>query len=142
MKSQLLLPYRYKKIGWLLLLPCLVLALLKWCIINDHLFLTYVMNIFYVNVYFDIVPTLLIAGMLAGALLVVFSKESTEDEFIEKLRCSSALWAILVNYLILFFCNLLFYGRTFLNIIAVNMFTTLLFYIIRFNYLLIRSRRS
>ncbi|GAB3362391.1 hypothetical protein GCM10027566_30160 [Arachidicoccus ginsenosidivorans] len=142
MKSQLLLSYRYKKIGWILLLPCLVLGLLKWYIINDHQFLSYVMNVFYENVYFDIVPTLLIAGMLAGALLIVFSKEKQEDEFIEKLRLSSSMWAILVNYLILFFCNLLFYSWSFLNIIAVNMFTILFFYIIRFNYLLIRSKRS
>jgi len=142
MKSQLLLPYRYKRIGWIILIPCLVLGLLKWAIINDHQTLTYVVNIYYKNVFFDIVTTVLVAGILAGALLVVFSKEKQEDEFIEKLRLSSFGWAILINYLILFFCNLLFYGWSFLNIIAVNMFTTLLFYIIRFNYLLIRSKRS
>jgi len=141
MKPQLLLPYRYKTIGWIILMPCLVLGLLKWYFINDHETLTYVVNVYYKNVYFDIVTTVLVAGILAGALLVVFSKEKQEDEFIQNLRLSSFGWAILINYLILFFCNLLFYGWSFLNIIAVNMFTTLLFYIIRFNYLLIRSKR-
>ena len=141
MKTQLL-PNRYKKLGWIILIPSLILGLLKWYIINDKQTLTFVVNLYYKNVFFDIVSTILIAGILAGALLVVFSKEKTEDEFIDKLRLSSALWAILVNYLILFLCNLLFYGWSFLNIIAINMFTTLLFYIIRFNYLLIRSKHA
>jgi hypothetical protein len=141
MKTQLL-PYRFKKLGWILLAPSLVLGLLKWYIINDKQTLTFVVNLYYKNVFFDIVSTVLIAGMLAGALLVVFSKEKTEDEFIDKLRLSSALWAILVNYLILFLCNLVFYGWSFLNIIAINMFTTLFFYIIRFNYLLFRSKHA
>jgi len=141
MKTQLL-PNRYKKLGWIILIPSLILGLLKWYIINDKQTLTFVVNLYYKNVFFDIVSTILIAGILAGALLVVFSKEKTEDEFIDKLRLSSALWAILVNYLILFLCNLLFYGWSFLNIIAINMFTTLLFYIIRFNYMLIRSKHA
>ncbi|SDZ80794.1 hypothetical protein SAMN05192529_10246 [Arachidicoccus rhizosphaerae] len=141
MKTQLL-PYRYKKLGWILLVPSLVLGLLKWYIINDKQTLTFVVNLYYKNVFFDIISTVLIAGILAGALLVVFSKEKTEDEFIDQLRLSSALWAILINYLILFLCNLIFYGWSFLNIIAINMFTTLLFYIIRFHYLLIRSKHA
>lgn len=141
MKSQLLLPYRYKKIGWIILVPALVLGLLKWWLINDHETLTYVVNIYYKNVFFDIMTTVLVAAILAGALLVVFSKEKQEDEYVQNLRLSSFGWAILINYLILFFCNLVFYGWVFLNIIAVNMFTTLLFYIIRFNYLVTRSKR-
>lgn len=142
MNKQLLLPHSLKPVGWIILIPSVVLGIFKWYFLRDIRWLSLVTNTFYQNVFVDVMSTVLIATILAGALLVVFSKEKHEDEFIQNLRLSSFGWAILVNYLILFICVLFFYGRGFLNIIAVNMFTTLLFYIIRFNYLLIRSKRS
>lgn len=142
MNAQFLLPSKCKMVGWFILVPSLILGILKWYLLRDYRWLTYVTNVLYHNVFVDVMNTILILGILAGCLLVVFSREKQEDEFIQNLRLSSFGWAILINYLILFGCTLFFYGRGFLNIIAVNMFTTLLFYILRFNYLLIRSKRS
>ena len=138
MKPQLL-PHPLKKIGWILLLPGLIPGILKGYLLRDIRWLSYVTNAVYENVFVDMMNTVLICGMLIGALLVVFSREKQEDAFIQNLRLSSFGRAVLVNYLILPVCVLLFYGRGFLNVFAVNMFTTLLMYIVRFNYLLILS---
>ncbi|MCB0469680.1 MAG: hypothetical protein KDC51_03485, partial [Flavobacteriaceae bacterium] len=73
--------------------------------------------------------------IIIGGLLVGFSKEKVEDEFIYKLRKDSLVWAILFNYFILIATILLVYDLTFFHILVFNMFTPLVFFIIRFNFL-------
>ncbi|TKK72047.1 hypothetical protein FC093_03280 [Ilyomonas limi] len=76
---------------------------------------------------------------IAGALMVGFSKEKAEDEFIAELRLSSLLWAVWVNYGLLLFAFLFIYGSAFLNVMLYNMFTVLIIFIIRFHYILYRN---
>jgi hypothetical protein len=84
-----------------------------------------------------------IVGILfiVSCLLVGFSREKNEDEFIDKIRLSSLLWAVLVNYLLLLFAFLFVYEIAFLNVMIYNMFTTLLIFILRFNYVLYRNSK-
>src|SRR5690606_5030818 len=78
--------------------------------------------------------------IIVGGLLVGFTKEKVEDEFIYKLRKDSLVWAIILNYTILLFLILFVYGGYFLNVMIYNMFTPLIFFIIRFNFLKHKSR--
>lgn len=151
MKSDLLLPNKYKKVGWIILLPSIVLGVLV--AIGEFDGFSIMFNVFalaYDNDLFnnkigvfntDITNTL--AGILCiiGALLVSFSKEKREDEFIANLRLTSLLWAVLVNYGLLLFCFIFIYGISFLHVMVYNMFTVLIIFIIRFNYLLNRSSK-
>jgi hypothetical protein len=84
-----------------------------------------------------------IVGVLfiVGALLVSFSKEKNEDEFISKLRLSCLLWVVLINYLLLLVAFILIYDIGFLNVMIYNMFTVLLIFIIRFNYILYKNEQ-
>ena len=68
--------------------------------------------------------------------------EDNEDEFIEKLRMTSLLWAVFVNYILLLVSFLFIYGTAFLNVMIYNMFTVLIIFIARFNYILYQNRKS
>lgn len=153
MKKFALLNHRYKKYGWVLLCSGIVLWLGQ-LIYNDDIsffktkFLTVVnSDIFTKSTYFSINEvnlTVTLIGILTivGGLLVAFSKEKEEDEYINQLRLSSFQWAVLINYIILLIVFLTVFGPDFLYVMMVNMFTVLGLFIIRFHYLLYRLRNE
>ncbi len=153
MPSKLLLPHKLKKTGWILLLLSVVLGTIqiitnyKAIPINARVFAIVYDEILTSTQYFSLVDTNItptLTGMLfiAGGLLVGFTKEKTEDEYIAALRQSSLLWAVLINYILLFFSLAFIYGIVFLNIMLYNMFTILIIYIARFNYILFRNAKA
>jgi len=85
-----------------------------------------------------------LVGMLfiIGALFVGFSREKREDEFIANLRLSSLLWAVLVNYVLLLLAFAFVYGDAFLNVMIYTMFTVLIIFICRFNYILFKNSKT
>ncbi|MGB3922738.1 MAG: hypothetical protein WBL00_02275, partial [Bacteroidales bacterium] len=80
--------------------------------------------------------------LIIGALLIAFSKEKTEDEFISKIRLESLVWATYINYAILIFAIIFIYDMTFLWVLVFNMFTLLVFFLIRFNWALYKSKNQ
>jgi hypothetical protein len=153
MKNQLLLPNRFKKWGWALLIPAIILGAIslansyEWLplhvtiptLINEELMEP---TRYFSMTYTNMTNTLIGLLFIAGALLVSFSKEKNEDEFIQSLRLSSLSWAVLVNYLLLAFAFFFIYGMAFLQVMIYNMFTTLIIYIVRFNYVLYRNSKT
>lgn len=148
-----LLPNKFKKPGWVILILGIVLGIIH--ISNDYEsdFLTVkVLSLFHDDFIFSnsgdgiirnidnsIVDELLTIMIILGGLLVGFSKEKIEDEFINRMRLGSLKWAILVNYAILLFATLFFYGTNFMSVMIYNMFTPLLIFIIRFNYMVYKK---
>jgi hypothetical protein len=149
MKTKFLLPERFKTIGWILLIPSAI-AGLYMLFFNFDLELKFLdANVFsiYSNTFFRLEKQNLtneIIGIvfLIGSILVAFSREKQEDEFISKIRLESLVWATYINYAILFLCFLFFFEVGFLYVMIFNMFTILIIFIIRFNYILYRSRKS
>lgn len=149
MKNQLLFPHRFQKVGWILFVPSLIVGILLFsnnAIIENTL--TFKITSFaFVDMPFlsksryftfikqDFLDELVSSTLLIGALLIVFSKEKVEDEFIAKLRLDALLWSVLINYAIIFVGILTIYGSAFFLFLVVNLFTCLLLYIVRFNYL-------
>ena len=152
MQTQLLLPNKYKKLGWFILVPATLLGLLlaynefgsDWlwskvfAIANDGTDSNYKYFSFR---YSNVTNTVIGSLFLIGAMLVSFSKEKNEDEYIAGLRLSSLLWAVCVSYLLLLIAFVLVYGTPFLNVMVYNMFTVLIIFIIRFNYLLHKNSK-
>ncbi|MGI6323619.1 MAG: hypothetical protein ACOXZO_09935 [Bacteroidales bacterium] len=153
MKTNYLFPNRFKKIGWLLFIPGIILgivyliyqsdislfdikvfAIAEKVIFNDADFFTISEN----NVLDEISSILLIIG----ALLIAFSKEKTEDEFISKIRLESLVWATYINYAILILAIIFVYDMTFFWVLVFNMFTLLVFFLIRFNWALYKSKNQ
>ena len=152
MATKLLLSHRYKKIGWLILIPAAILGLISvYEGFNRNWFQTKVFAIANDNSTLDsqyfnfaltnITNTVFGVLFIIGAMLVSFSKEKNEDEFIANVRLSSLLWAVCVNYILLLICFVFVYGMPFLSVMLYNMFTVLIIFIIRFNYLLYKNSK-
>ena len=143
MLTKILLPHRFQKFGWMLILPFAVLL--------------------FANNYFDFNFSWLESEVREGALfedsrenftneiamigvfislfLIAFSKEKEEDEFIQKLRLDSLLIACYANTFLLILGTLLFYGFGFLEFMGYNMFTIQLIFIARFRWVLFQQRK-
>ncbi len=87
----------------------------------------------------SIVDELITIMIVIGGLLICLSKEKIEDEFITKIRLDSLVWAILVNYSILLFATIFIYDIRYFHVLVYNVFTPLLMFIIRFNYMVYKK---
>lgn len=147
--EKLLLPHRFKKVGWILFIPALILGLvlmfngfaglgweIKTLTFSNHIDEPF--NLSFQKV--DITNTLAGTLLIVSCLLIGFSKEKNEDEYIQSLRLSSLLWAVIVNYTVLLIAFLFFFDFAFLYVMIYNMFTVLLLFVFRFNFLLFKSK--
>ncbi|MBS1746381.1 MAG: hypothetical protein JST21_09460 [Bacteroidetes bacterium] len=152
MKTGLLLPHKFKLIGWCLLIPATIAGIFLSFTnfdalhINSWTFAIFNDQVFGESKSFGFIKTNMtntIVGsiFIIGAMFVGFSKEKREDEFIAKLRLSSLMWAVWVNYFLLLLSFLFVYGTSFLNIMLYNMFTVLIIFITRFNYILYKNSK-
>jgi hypothetical protein len=157
MKTRFLLPNKFKLIGWILLVPSAILGLIQIFYLSGSGLKFFDLKVF--TIYsgdfspWGIPPVVLgfdkvnltgtIIGVLfiLGAAIVAFAKEKQEDEYIAKTRLESFLWATYLNYAILLFCFMFFYGVGFMYVMIFNMFTLIILFIIRFNYVLYRSTK-
>lgn len=152
MTTKYLFPYKYKKIGWLILVPSAIVGLVSLLVSYEPSFLNFNIPAIFISELFgdtklvgmvnnnmlnDIVGLLIIIS----SLLVAFSKEKSEDEYISKIRLESLVWAVYVNYGILLLSFLIIYDGSFLWVMLFNMFTILIFFIIRFNWQISRLKK-
>lgn len=151
MKTTMLLPNKFKKLGWFILVPATIAGLIlsvndreiSW--LNVKVFAMFNSN-FSESSSFRFIDdniTNELVGLLfiVGAILVAFTKEKKEDEFIAALRLKSLLWAVFVNYALLFMAFLFVYGFSFYSVMVYNMFTVLIIFIVRFNYVLYKNSK-
>src|SRR5690606_12286786 len=150
MNTNLLLPHRFKVIGWWILIPAFGLGVLhsitefeaEW--LHARVFAFWSDNLFAQGHFFqryetNITATIIGVVLVLGGLLVGFSREKVEDEYIANLRLTSLMWAVWVNYLLLLVALLFIWGLPFLTVMVYNMFTVLVIFIVRFNILLHRQ---
>ncbi|MDB5283034.1 MAG: hypothetical protein JWO06_2109 [Bacteroidota bacterium] len=154
MYNKLLLPNKYKTIGWCILIPSAILGIILMVtglgdtlVLKTKVFAIMDNELFKDSHYFSVIEaniTATLVGVLfiVGALMVGFSKEKTEDEFIANMRLSSLMWAVLVNYGLMLLAFAFIYGMAFLNVMEYNIFTVLVIFIMRFNYLLYKNGRA
>jgi len=153
MSNKLLLPNKFKIIGWCLFIPTTILGVIlsftgfeaSW--LKTKVFAIFNNEIFGKSQSFsfietNITNTVVGALFIVGAIFVGFSKEKREDEFIAKIRLSSLLWAVWVNYIFLLLAFLFVYGTPFLTVMMYNMFTVLVIFIVRFNYILFKNSKT
>ena len=152
MKLNYLFPNKYKKIGWLIFIPSAIIGLITLILdfepnsldfnvpaifieelLGDKHFFGIVNN----NILNEILGVLI----LLSSLLVAFSKEESEDEYISKIRLESLVWAIYFNYAILLISSLFIFDFAFLWVMIFNMFTILLFFIVRFNWQIYKLKK-
>ncbi len=152
MTTNFLLPNQFKKIGWFLFIPGMILGIIYLAIEPEVGFFN--LEVFAIasqpmfkNIFFSMTENNVldeITGLLLiiGGLLITSSKAKSEDEFISKIRLESLLWATYVNYFILILTIIFIYDLIFFWILVFNMFTVLIFFTFRFNWVLYKSKKQ
>lgn len=156
-----LFPHSYRKLGWVILIPGLVLGVLFMIYDLEFDFMKVPVISLFENLNLslfnsgeggkqslieiqrdDITNEIIGLLILAGSLLVAFSREKVEDEFMSQLRLSALLWAVYVNAAIQVFGFIFFYEFAFMYFMMTNLFAVLLLFIGRYHYLLQKMRAS
>jgi len=141
-----LFPHRFKVPGLILFFSVLIFGIadmfMNWDpdFLNAQAFNIFGNNMFLgkTNNYLDEIESVL---LIIGGIWAGFSKEKAEDEYIAKIRLESLVWAVYVNYAILFLSVILISGSDFLTVMILNMFTLLIFFVLRFNLILLKDKR-
>lgn len=161
MKKSYLLPRGFKKVGMVLAVCCLA-----WFTINcfteesvDFKFKTFALignapfahssenvpqssslfcNIVETSFGMTILPVL----MLTALVLIAFSRNKTEDEYIMRIREQSFVWAMLVGYVIIALLTLLVFGFEYLIVMMYDIYIFLILFICKFHYEIYRLKKT
>ncbi len=79
---------------------------------------------------------------IVSGLIWAFSREKVEDEMISELRKQSLIISVYINYGFYIIATILIYGMPFLNVLMLNVFTILIFFIILFNWKKYQLKKS
>jgi hypothetical protein len=137
MKSRFLFPYWCRYLGWGLVILHVPLSMFgrahgmvnvldkesTGLFTGEHLFFIYTSLV-----------------MVSGLFLVAFSKERIEDEQIWQVRLDSLRWAIFINYAVLIIS--LVFIEDVGHMLDLNLYVPLVFFIIRFRWVIFRLNRS
>ncbi|MEO5599848.1 MAG: hypothetical protein ABIR06_02865 [Cyclobacteriaceae bacterium] len=140
MQPRFLLPHFLKRIGWTFFIPALAfgiivqhneyeipgfaLAIGNGILVSGHPLKNNLTN------------ELAVLMILISGFFVAFSKEKIEDEWVSKVRLESLQWSVYLNYALLVLTVLFVYDEGFFLVMIYNMFTMLIFFIVRFHYVL------
>jgi hypothetical protein len=137
MKLFALFPYKSRFVGYILILTHIPVRLI-WETITPGIDESHNLPVhpgdsaLFTNGHlFFIASTLLV---LTGLFLVAFSKEKIEDEQITQIRLESLRWAVYLNYFILIASLFLTNGIDFIDMLRLNLWIPLVFFIIRFRW--------
>jgi len=152
MKNTLkLFPNYCKKIGWFIFIPSLVLGILSltnvfvspeissFVFYNSGFPLSNEDSGLFTNTQIDLFPNLFGILIIIGGILIGFSKEKVEDEYISGLRLKSVFWSLIVTYSIILILFLTVFGSAFFTVMILIIFLPLVLYVFRFNYLLLKQ---
>jgi hypothetical protein len=152
MDTKLLLPNRFKRIGWVLFVPCLILTILGLLEIDSstnffgasHFFSQWTsikvppgspLNAFLGENISDFAGELLMTLTAIGFFFVAFSRERTDDEWIMKVRLESLLWGFYIHLVGFVLAAWLSYGLGFYLVLSWNMLTAPLVFLARFHWI-------
>ena len=145
MKSKFLLPTHYRRIGWIIFIPFLILGIFSLHMEFEFDWLDFRMRagggMFDNPEIENFTNELASIGVLIGLIFIAFTREKVEDEFMMKLRLESLMVAVLANYVLLFFAILFVYGLDFIYVWVYNMYTVLILFIARFYWVKRRENK-
>lgn len=150
MKTLFLLPNQFNKIGWILFIPSIIVG--TFLLFSDFDFDSHFqIKVFaFINdeilsdtKYFTFIENgILVVLIILGGILIGFSKTENEDEFISKIRYESLVWATYLNFGLMLLSTLFIYGFPYFDVLIINIFAMLLFFIIRFHFMIYKLNKS
>ena len=148
MKKNYLFPHRFKAIGWVItgitLAATVASFVFDW---NPDLKMPALYDDWTTGGHFfrmaeSSLVTFIMIFMTIGLVLVGFSREKVEDEFVRQLRERSLVWATLVSAAVFLFVTLTIYGMVYMYFAYSIYFVFLLLFIIKFNVSLHRFNKG
>ena len=133
--SNKLLPYRYKWIGIALVLAgsiFAVIASLKNFRIEIPIFAvisTFVETKVFTFSRTNFTDELILLLLIPGFLLIVFSREKKEGDYLNAIRAKSLSRALIFNSVFLLVCVLFIYGSSFMAVVIFNLVSIFIFYL-------------
>lgn len=146
--KNLLLPHYCKLIGVSLILIGLASAVLYLKFDFNYtspvfaLISIYLENRFFVITKTNIVDELTLIFFIVGFALLVFSKEKTENESIQKIREKALMKATAANTFFMLFSILFTYGGGFIGVLVINSISVFIFHLIFFNLSIRKNKRN
>ncbi len=137
MKQNFLFPHSYKKPALIVLIICILFSIYLSVFGSEPDFLNFnigekmrgdELKVITRNFAFTIDGILLIIS----SIVYGFSKEKVEDEYIQKIRLESLVWAVYINYALVIITFLILYDISFLYVMVYNLFTVLIIFNIKF----------
>lgn len=154
MKTNYLLPSSFRKAGWYMFIPGVILGLLyltgeypAWLELGGTkafaLFDGFSDTNTFSVTFNDSWTEEFIIILLAIALLFIgFSREKDEDECIANIRMNALVWAITVNTLLLITSTLLIFGLPYLTFMSIYMFSLMVLFIAKYQWMIYRFRKN
>lgn len=152
MYTKLLLPNRYKRLGWIIFVPCLILTILsilqispalsffdgehilsKWTtlVVSEQSSLAKALD----GQSNDLAGEILMTLTALGFFFVAFSRERTDDEWIMRVRLESLLWGFYIHLAGFLVAAWLSYSLAFYVFLSWNMLTAPLVFLARFHWI-------
>jgi hypothetical protein len=142
------LPYSLRWIGYLLIIPGLALGYLwgfsgfkpEW--LNVPVFAvhsSYLKTVTFGMTRTNLADELAAFLLLTGALWLLCSKEKSENPETDHLRYKAFFISVLLNSGFLLFSMVFIFGIGFINIMILNLFSQLAFYLLIFRFLMKRQ---
>lgn len=137
MKTRFLFPYWCRYLGYAFIVAHVPIVVFRKALGFDTPGSAPDYSLFNSHHIFFITTTLTVA---IGLFLIAFAKEKIEDEQISQLRLDSLQWAIYLNYFLLVISLILTNDKE--HILFLNLWVPLIFFIVRFRWVIFRLNRS
>lgn len=156
MKTQFLLPNRFKKLGLCMMVPFIIMAAYQW--FSGMEMVQYTEWIFPLPAIYDdaiigggkwftivkdsIYNEIWIIGLLLSLTFIALAKEKDEDEMITKIRLESMAWALWVTVILFAMETLWVFGGAYMESTFLTLFIYLIIFIVKFNYEMFKLKKN
>lgn len=153
MKKNYLLPHNFKMIGLIMLVPFLVACIWllcgpcegDWFIVDVPALFT--LDIASTSEWFGMTATdpvneICMLGLLVSLVFIALSKEKDEDEMTAAVRMQSFVWSFWCTAILMLVAILFVYDLAFMYFAFASVFVCFIMYICKFNYEMIKIRRT
>ena len=143
MDKTLLLPYSFKKIGWVLFIPTALLGLLM-AIDGFNGFPSFLLPVSFARgaLLAHLCNNTVLFGLLLGVLFIPCSRERLEDEYIGRIRLNALLAALYATFGLTLITALVLYDFEFLYFMIFNLCLLPVLFLIIEQLLLWRFRQE
>jgi hypothetical protein len=144
----MLLPFRYKIPGYILIIIGLILTTLYFTLDLRFempvfaFFSSYMETRFLTFFKTNFADELILLTLITGFSLVAFSGEKVEQNFFSSIRYKAISKTAVINTSFLIFSILFIYGSGFVGIVLINIFSPFIIYLVLFNFLKIKETKK